>query len=195
MYSIKDQIVYTTEIQKSKFICKIIRINNIEQINNELDIVKKEYKDANHYCYAYVFKNVKRFSDDGEPSGTAGMPILNVIEAKKLTNILVIVTRYFGGIKLGTGGLVRAYTNSVVNALNETNIVELIIGKKVKIIFDYDKEKHIKQILTDINILEKKYLENVELIILIKDKDLLLLLLEKNNVSYEILEENIFIEK
>lgn len=191
MYSIKDQIIFVTEIQKSRFICKIIRIDNLNQINDELNIIKKEYKDANHYCYAYIIDNIKRFSDDGEPSGTAGIPILNVIEAKKLTNILVIVVRYFGGIKLGAGGLVRAYINSVVNTLNETNIIELIKSKKIKIIFDYDKEKYIRQLVPDINIIEKKYLDKVEFIVLIKNTDLSLL----NEYNLEILEENIFLEK
>ena len=115
MYSIKEKEVTLTEINKSKFYGIIIPINNIEEIPNILNNIKNEYKDATHYCYAYILDNIKRFNDDGEPGGTAGMPILNVLENNNLNHLLAVVVRYFGGIKLGAGGLVRAYTNSITN--------------------------------------------------------------------------------
>ena len=109
----------TAEIieKKSKFIANIFYVESVEEAENKIKEVKKKYFDARHNCYAYsIFSEngiINRCSDDGEPSGTAGAPMLNIINSKELTNILVIVTRYFGGILLGTGGLVRAYTSSM----------------------------------------------------------------------------------
>lgn len=105
----RDEIV----INKSKFIGTAAPVENEEQAIEFIDEIRKEFKDATHNCYAYVIgknKNIQRYSDDGEPSGTAGMPILNVISQEGLVNAAVVVTRYFGGVLLGAGGLVRAYT-------------------------------------------------------------------------------------
>ena len=113
MYTIKENIENTIIINKSKFITYIIKINNEEEALNNLKLLKEKYKDATHHCYSYITGNTKRFNDDGEPGGTAGMPILNVLENNDLTNILCVVIRYFGCIKLGAGGLVRDYTKSV----------------------------------------------------------------------------------
>lgn len=121
------------------------------------------------------------------------MPILNVIESKKLTNILVVVIRYFGGIKLGAGGLVRAYTNSVVSALEEADIVDLINGKKIEIIFDYNQEKNIKSLISDKKIIAKKYFEKVIYIVEISNNDIYLI--EQFINKYEIIEDDIFLEK
>lgn len=102
------------EIKKSKFYGYSYKIDKVEDVKQILDNLKKEHKKATHICYAYKIINgaeFVKFSDDGEPSGTAGKPIFNVIDKKKLNNILVVVVRYFGGVKLGAGGLVRAYTN------------------------------------------------------------------------------------
>ena len=115
----------TAEIveKKSKFIANIFYVENIEEAEAKLKEVKKKYYDARHNCFAYsIFTKegvVNRFSDDGEPSGTAGAPMLNILTSKNLSNCLVIVTRYFGGILLGTGGLVRAYTGAVQEALSK----------------------------------------------------------------------------
>ena len=101
------------EIKKSKFFGYLFDVNSLEEVTKILEKLKKEHKKATHICYAYKIKNgqeIVKFNDDGEPSGTAGRPILNVIEKKNLQNIMVCVVRYFGGIKLGAGGLVRAYT-------------------------------------------------------------------------------------
>ena len=114
MYSIKETTKNTIEIKKSKFITILYRINNVEEVNTILYKVSSKYSDATHVCYAYILNNIEKCSDNGEPSGTAGLPILNVLKKKNLTNILAIVIRYFGGIKLGAGGLVRAYSNSIV---------------------------------------------------------------------------------
>ena len=125
-----------------------------------LDAIKEEHPKATHYCYAYVYDEVKHSSDDGEPGGTAGLPILNVLEKEELNHTLVVVVRYFGGIKLGAGGLVRAYTKATTDALKTTTYDLLIPGKRIALQFPYE-EKNILYILGDSTIEEKKYLENV----------------------------------
>ena len=161
MKSINKNVVNEIIINKSRFITKLIKINNEDEIKIKLDYIKKEYKDATHYCYAYITGNTKRFNDDGEPGGTAGMPILNVLENNNLTNILCVVIRYFGGIKLGASGLVRAYTKTVTEALNNTKIIDLADGFSVRLEFDYNKIKIIDNILKDIKINYKEYDENI----------------------------------
>ncbi len=99
-------------IKKSKFITKLYNIDNVDDAKKIIEDLKKEYKKADHIVYAYSINGQEKAYDDKEPSHTAGMPILNVIHMKKLNNILIVVIRYFGGIKLGAGGLTRAYSNS-----------------------------------------------------------------------------------
>ena len=103
---------YELEIKKSKFIALYYEINDIDEIKNILESLKKEHKKAKHIPYAYKIDNNVKKSDDKEPSGTAGLPIYNIIEKNNLNNCLIAVVRYFGGIKLGAGGLLRAYSNS-----------------------------------------------------------------------------------
>lgn len=113
---------FLLEINKSKFLAYKYELNSTEEVKPILETLKKEHKKARHFCYAYVFNKdsvSEKYSDDGEPSGTAGYPILNVIKKKNLTNILVVVVRYFGGIKLGAGGLTRAYTKACAGVLDE----------------------------------------------------------------------------
>lgn len=105
----------TLEIKKSKFVAYLFELESQVDIESNLKMLKKEHKKATHICYAYIYNkecNLVKANDDGEPSGTAGRPILNVLEKKNLKNVMVCVVRYFGGIKLGAGGLVRAYTKS-----------------------------------------------------------------------------------
>lgn len=191
MYSINEFKEFITEIQKSKFICRLIKLNSFEQIEEELDKVRNDWSGATHYCYAYLFENKKKCADDGEPGGTAGMPILNVLENNNLSNILCIVVRYFGGIKLGAGGLVRAYTQSVTNTLDVCELIEIKKGKKVEIIFPYNQDKRINYLLSNITILEKYFEENIRYIFNISNDDLNIL--TDNNISYNILEDNIYI--
>ena len=112
MLSVKNN-TNTIIIKNSRFICLLYQVNNIEEINKYLDEAKKTYKDATHYCYAYIIDNISKCSDDGEPSNTAGLPMLQVLKHNNLNNVLCIVIRYFGKILLGAGGLVRAYSKSV----------------------------------------------------------------------------------
>ena len=124
MKSINQNVESIYLIQKSKFITKMIKVHSNNEIEPILNKLKIQYPNATHYCYAYIIDNIKRFSDDGEPSGTAGLPILNVLDNNQLNYILCVVIRYFGGIKLGAGGLVRAYTKSVTNCLELADIYE-----------------------------------------------------------------------
>ena len=159
--SIRKNVTNEIIINKSKFITKLIKIENEDDAKEKIEYLKKQYKDATHCCFSYITGTIKRFNDDGEPGGTAGMPILNVLENNDLTNILCVVIRYFGGIKLGAGGLVRAYTNSVVQALDNSEIINLTNGLNLKIEFAYDKIKIIDNILNNIKINYKEYDNNV----------------------------------
>ena len=196
MKSINKNITNEIVINKSRFIAKLFRVNNEAEVSDKLDMVKRLYKDATHYCYSYIIGNSKRFNDDGEPGGTAGMPILNVLENHGLDNILCVVIRYFGGIKLGAGGLVRAYTNSVVEALKVSEIIELIDGYKVKLEFSYDKVKYIDNLLKDYNISYKEYDSNIiyELEIDLDNFKNIEENLKSNCLEYKIL-ENILVKK
>ena len=125
MYRIKDEIENTIIIQKSEFITHIFRVDSIDEINSILENTRKKYYDATHNCYAYILgdnQEIQKSSDDGEPQKTAGAPMLDILKKNNMTNILAIVTRYFGGILLGAGGLVRAYSSSVSEALKDAKL-------------------------------------------------------------------------
>ena len=141
-------------INKSRFITLIYNVNSIESVNKKLDEVKDKYQGATHYCYAYIIDNNIKASDDGEPAGTAGVPILNILQKQNLNYVLCIVVRYFGGIKLGAGGLVRAYSKACKNALI---IKELKKGYLIEISFDYEAIKKIDYLLKDCEIIEKRF--------------------------------------
>ena len=127
--------------KKSKFIATLCYIKNEEQANNLIKDIKKQYYDARHNCFAYRVMTesgvVERFSDDGEPSGTAGGPMLNILGKNNLCNVLVVVTRYFGGILLGTGGLVRAYSDATIKVINSATIARETIGLEAEIEIEY----------------------------------------------------------
>jgi putative IMPACT (imprinted ancient) family translation regulator len=133
--------------------------------------IKAIYEGATHYCYAYIIDNFKKTFDDKEPSKTAGFPILNVLEKEQINHVLCIVIRYYGGIKLGANGLIRAYSNSVKNALDNAVIEELIIGLELVITFDYDKIKTIDYLLKNSTIKDKKFNEEITYIINISYKE------------------------
>lgn len=160
-------------IERSKFITKLFKVNNEEEIKEILNDLNNEYNDATHICYAYIIGNIKRFNDDGEPGGTAGMPILNVLENNDLNYILAVIIRYFGGIKLGAGGLVRAYSNSISECLKRTEIKELVDGIKLEIYFNYNNVDHINYLLKDIEITNKIFDNNITYEFLIPNSKLL----------------------
>lgn len=128
-------------IKKSRFITVIIPVNHVLNVDQELYSLKQKYPGANHYCFAYIIRQgssvQERASDDGEPSGTAGWPILNVLQKSKLENVLAVVIRYFGGTLLGTGGLVKAYTHAVQAALENARIVNMEYCRKIIVLLDY----------------------------------------------------------
>ena len=116
--TIRTQTEYEIVINKSRFIGILCPVSDVEEVSLYLEEAKELYPGATHYCYAYIIDAFKKASDDGEPSKTAGMPMLNVLEKNGLDHVLAIVIRYFGGVKLGAGGLVRAYSQSVVETLS-----------------------------------------------------------------------------
>ena len=153
--------------KKSKFIANIFYVETVEEAEEKVKEIKKKYFDARHNCFAYsVFTKdgiVNRFSDDGEPSGTAGGPMLNILNGRELTNLVVIVTRYFGGILLGTGGLIRAYTGATQEALAQIKEVTKDLGLEVVLTTTYpDLEKmkyYLKQ--NEIEVTNVEYNEEV----------------------------------
>lgn len=161
MLSIKSNVVNEIIIKKSRFITFLFRVDNEADVKKYLDDLSNKYKDSTHICYAYILDNAKRFNDDGEPGGTAGMPILNVLENKDLNHILCCIVRYFGGIKLGANGLVRAYSNGCSDALDCSELVSLLPGKICSIKFKYDDTKIVDSILRDCFIIDKKYEDDV----------------------------------
>lgn len=192
MKRISNNIENTIIIKNSKFITNLFIVENIEEVNKYLNLIKDKYRDANHNCYAYIIDNIRKCSDDGEPSGTAGIPMMKVLEHKDLNNVLAVVTRYFGGIKLGAGGLVRAYTNSVSKTLDIVNIIDTIKGYNIDIIFNFNDIKHIDYLLKDIKILNKEYKDIVKYNLNASNN--LLEILKQNNIKYNIIKE-IYIEK
>lgn len=127
--------------KKSRFIAKLMKVDSEEQVTELIAAIKKKYWDARHNCYAFVLgenNETQRCSDDGEPAGTAGKPILEVLTGSGVRNALLIVTRYFGGTLLGTGGLVRAYSQAAHEAIDNAVIAELVDGVKVSVVTDYN---------------------------------------------------------
>ncbi len=160
--------------KKSRFIAEIYPVSGEEEAFACLEEVKKRYWDARHHCWAYVIgrnPGQERMSDDGEPAGTAGKPILEVLRGRGLTDVFLVVTRYFGGTLLGTGGLVRAYTSAAAEALSHTEIITRIHGFKLKIITDYTGLGKIQYILGQrgLSILDTAYTDHVELTALVPD--------------------------
>ena len=152
--------VNTIIIKNSRFICLLYYVDDVSKALELLNNSKFLYKDATHYCYAYIINYVSKCSDDGEPSGTAGMPMLQVLKRNALNNVLCIVIRYFGKILLGANGLVRAYSNSVTECL-KNSIVIRNPGYLVTIVFDYNQLKKMDYFLKDISNIEKNFNDKV----------------------------------
>ena len=166
MYRINDVIENKIIIQKSEFITHLYRVNNIEEINMILETVRKKYYDATHNCYAYILgdnQDIQKCSDDGEPAKTAGSPMMDVLKKNNMTNILAIVTRYFGGILLGAGGLVRAYSSSVSEALKNAKLYDTIDVVEFMITISYPQYNNILNI-KEITILDTSFTDNVIII-------------------------------
>ncbi len=138
--TIKQDGLHEIEIKKSRFICQLKRVSSEEKAREFINQVKKEHYKARHNCSAFILgeqATSKRSSDDGEPAGTAGVPMLTVLEQHHLTNVVAVVTRYFGGIKLGAGGLIRAYAGAVSQAIDAVGKVEVKEQEGIQVNMSY----------------------------------------------------------
>ena len=168
---VKNQARTETVINKSRFIGTSFSCSSEEEARKIVEQIRKEYSDATHNCYAFIFDtlgNSMRYSDDGEPQGTAGLPILEVIKNKGLVNTGVVITRYFGGIKLGAGGLVRAYAGAAADVLNNSEIVEMCEGVIFNVIVDYTLSNVIEKSFGNALILSKEYSEVITYQLIVK---------------------------
>ena len=162
MKLIQGKYENTIIIQKSKFIGQAFRVNSIEEIEDILAKTRKKYYDATHNCYAYRLGNqIQKMSDDGEPSKTAGAPILDVLLKQDIENILVIVTRYFGGILLGAGGLVRAYSQATTAALEHAKFFHLEQQTQFRLTISYSAYQTLLKMMTYIIIEETSFMTDI----------------------------------
>ena len=168
-YTIKDECSAEITEKKSKFICNVFHVESVQEAEDKLNIIRKKYHDARHNCYVYkvVEEDAFKASDDGEPSGTAGVPMLNIVNGRNISNVLVVVTRYFGGILLGTGGLVRAYSLATTTALDSATIIKQEEGLEAEFFVDYKELEEVKYHLKNrgIVISNLEYAEKVRLIV------------------------------
>lgn len=175
--------------KKSKFIANLFYIQSQEEAEEKIKEIRKKYYDARHNCYAYSIMDengiISRSSDDGEPSGTAGSPMLNILQKRELINVLVVVTRYFGGILLGTGGLVKAYSEATISAIENAELVIEQRGYELEVVLqyqDFDKFQYYCQ-KNNIEIVNVEYDEKIKckIELTIEEKDKLIKLKEENN--------------
>ena len=137
MKTIKKPVQSEINIKKSQFVCSLYPTKNKKESKAIIQELNRQYNDATHNCTAYIVNDGEGFDDNGEPGGTAGKPMINVLRKNDLHNVTAVVTRYFGGIKLGAGGLVRAYSKSVMEAISEAEIVEIEEYEVYEINFEY----------------------------------------------------------
>ena len=190
MKTLKSNSINEIIIKNSRFITLLYKLNDANAVNSIVDEAKELYPKANHYCYAYITDNAKRSSDDGEAGGTAGAPMLNVLDKEELINVLAITVRYFGGIKLGAGGLVRAYSKSVRDAVIASDLVDVVKGYRMNVIISYDMQKNLDYLLKNYAVVNKQFNDKVIYTILLPIDKLSIL----GGYEYEILNEE-YIEK
>lgn len=144
--TIKNDVRFEEEIKKSRFICHLKRVTTEEAAREFITAIKKQHHKANHNVSAFTIgdhQEIQRSSDDGEPSGTAGVPMLEILKKRELTNLVAVVTRYFGGIKLGAGGLIRAYAGSVNQAIDTVGCIKIVEQTQLDIDMDYGLFDHV----------------------------------------------------
>lgn len=173
MYTIAEDYRKEIVIEKSRFICTLKKVHSEQEAQEFIKSIKKEFWDATHNCSAYIIDDLaQRSSDDGEPSGTAGIPMLEVLRKNALTETAAVVTRYFGGIKLGAGGLVRAYSGSVAGAVKECGIAQKILMSKFSFLYDVNSVGRILNVLYQQNLFEIADVEyNLRAKIILKMRD------------------------
>ena len=153
--------------KKSRFIANIYNVESKEEAEEKIKQIKKKYYDAKHHCFAFsiIEENgiTQKSSDDGEPSGTAGAPILNIIKSNNLQNVVIIVTRYFGGILLGTGGLTRAYSEAAGKVVEQSELIQKEPGMEVELEIDYNDNEKFKYYCqkNNVKIIKIEYTENI----------------------------------
>ena len=173
--TVKKDAFAEIEIKKSRFIARIAEVKSEDEAMELVKQTKKKYYDASHNCFAYILNSdqgLRHSSDDGEPSGTAGKPILDVIAGAGLVDVIIIVTRYFGGTELGTGGLVRAYSGASAEVLKNSAVVDITSAKLIEFVIDYGLLPKLQHLLLELGIIiyETEYMEKVKISILITDE-------------------------
>ena len=163
--------------KKSRFIAHVFKVETVQEAEEKIAEISKKYWDARHNCYAYVLGaggEISKCSDNGEPSGTAGKPILEVINGEGLSNVLIVVTRYFGGVLLGTGGLVRAYTQAAQAGIEASKVGEMVYSQKLTLVAAYNLIGNIQYYLgqNEIQILDTRYEADVQFDICVRDEDI-----------------------
>ncbi len=190
--TVKGAVSFTETERRSKFISYAFSVDSEEEIKEKLQIIRTKHWDARHVVYAYrlVINNTEKYSDDGEPSGTAGLPVMNAIKSFGLQNVLVIVVRYFGGILLGSAGLRRMYGSGAMNVLNQCKIETLVLCKHLEVKVDYKDYGKISHILAKCKSLVAgtEYADKIKLDVFIKKEDFNLLLKECRD--YKVLEDS-----
>lgn len=180
--------------KKSRFIADVFYVQSKEEAEEKIKQIKKKYYDAKHHCFAYSIYDetgrLDRFSDDGEPSGTAGSPMLNYLTSNNICNVVAIVTRYFGGVLLGTGGLVRAYTEALTKAVESAKIVQKDLGYIASINVNYNDVEKLKYYLSQesIKIINTEYDESVKFIVEITKEKYNRILEIREELKFKILE-------
>ena len=194
MFVIDKENIYEMIIKNSKFISYIYKVNSLNDIEIIINDIKNKYKDATHICYAYKIDNLIKTYDDNEPTGTAGLPILDVINKNNLNYTIIIVVRYFGGIKLGAGGLLRAYSKGASNVVKLCNLKKLIKGFDITITFGYDNLKNIDYLLKEENIYDKKYHDKIKYSFKTSDNNIIDKIKNNKDITINNINE-IYIEK
>lgn len=172
--TISKTVSIETKVKGSRFIGEVLPVEKTEQADSEIEIIRKREHSATHHCYAYrigLEPNIEfKYSDDGEPNGTAGKPIYDCIEGRNLANILVVVTRYFGGTKLGTGGLARAYSKAAKQALEKSKIKTVYLTDSVNLKFDFSYYDKVQRLMNKfaVNQSSSEFTERVTLNVLVR---------------------------
>ncbi|MBR3113222.1 MAG: YigZ family protein [Methanobrevibacter sp.] len=181
MKTIKKAIQSEINIKKSQFICTLVPTKSKAESKAVIQKLNEQYNDATHNCTAYIVNDGEGFDDDGEPGGTAGKPMINVLRKNELHNVTAVVTRYFGGIKLGAGGLVRAYSKSVMEAIGEAEILEIEEYDVYEIVFEYSDIKTTDSEVRNnsLDVINKEYSDKVSYEIVSKDNRDILKIFEK----------------
>lgn len=181
MKTIKEPTQSEINVKKSQFICSLFPTKTKAESKEIIQKLNEQYSDATHNCTAYIVSDGEGFDDDGEPGGTAGKPMINVLRKNELHNVTAVVTRYFGGIKLGAGGLVRAYSKSVMEAIGEAEILEIEEYDVYEIVFEYSEIKAVDGEVRNNNleVIDKQYSDKVRYDIVSKDGRDILKIFEK----------------